>query len=404
MAAFFIVINIYLKSNKMIQPKPFLDKFKIRHKAKGVERRRNMSKIILEHAPNFPLSVEYKDIDEAFQKWVENDLDIEYDGKKIPTFKLFSNQRINEYAQSWKHLDEVGNLLMNFKTITRENNPKHGENQGGYYNIPGDRDYPMFMVPVLQENGQEAYDMYSMKQPFCVDMVYSVSIITNKYELINKVNQLIHNKFKAINCYIAPNHHYMPMVLEDISDESEYSLDDRKYYSQTFRIKVKAYIISEEDFKVTRLESRIVVRGLGERHKLKPKIELEEMPYINDECEIREEYDPYYNKKITINISYPVCDGRAEFDADFDLIIRQIETNNIYDFVICINGEKQDLETDVRIYKGDSVSIAVTNDEVDKTSSIKIVGLDPTAIFDERYDPESALDEPITEEIIDIKL
>ena len=134
----------------MIQPKPFLDKFKLRHKAKGVERRRNMSKIILEHAPNFPLSVEYKDIDEAFQKWVENDLDIEYDGKKIPTFKLFSNQRINEYAQSWKHLDEVGNLLMNFKTITRENNPKHGENQGGYYNIPGDREYPMFMVPVLQ--------------------------------------------------------------------------------------------------------------------------------------------------------------------------------------------------------------------------------------------------------------
>ena len=57
----------------------------------------------------------------------------------------------------------------------------------------------------------------------------------------------------------------------------------------------------------------------------------------------------------------------------------------------------------MRIYKGDSVSVAVTNDEVDKISSIKIVGLDPTAIFDERYDPESALDEPITEEIIDIK-
>ena len=75
----------------MIQPKPFLDKFKLRNKAKGVERRRNMSKIILEHAPNFPLSVEYKDIDEAFQKWVENDLDVEYDGKKIPTFKFAQN-------------------------------------------------------------------------------------------------------------------------------------------------------------------------------------------------------------------------------------------------------------------------------------------------------------------------
>ena len=52
-------------------------------------RRRNMSKIILEHAPNFPLPVEYKDIDEAFQKWVENDLDVEYDGKNLTDGSFF---------------------------------------------------------------------------------------------------------------------------------------------------------------------------------------------------------------------------------------------------------------------------------------------------------------------------
>ena len=387
----------------MIQSKPFLDKFKLRHNAKGMERRRNMSKLILEHAPNFPLSVEYKDIDEAIQEWVDRELDIEYDGKKIPTFKLFSNQRINEYAQSWQHLDEVGNLLMNFKTITRENNPKHGENQGGSYNIPGDRDYPMFVVPTLQENGQEAYDMYSMKQPFCVDMVYSISLITNKYDLVNKVNQLILEKFKSINCYIAPNHHYMPMTLEDVADESEYSLDDRKYYAQTFRIKIKAYIIREEDFKVTRLASRIVVRGLGDTHKLKPHIELEESPYLDDKCNIREEYDPYYNQKITINVNYSSsCDNKAEFDADFDMIIRQVETTNVYDFVLCVNGEMQDLESDVRIYNGDNVTIEISRDEYDRTASIQIVGLDPTKVLDERYNPESALDEEIIEEIIDI--
>ena len=64
--------------------------------------------------------------------------------------KLFSNQRINEYAQTWSHLDETGNLILNFKTVTRDNDPK-SENQGQWYNCPGDRDYPMFIVPTLQE-------------------------------------------------------------------------------------------------------------------------------------------------------------------------------------------------------------------------------------------------------------
>lgn len=386
----------------MIQPKPFLDNFKLRNKAFGVERRRNMSKIILEKAPKFPLTVEYKDIDEAFKEWVENDLDISYDGKKLPTFRLFSNQRINEYAQNWKHLDESGNLLMNFKTITRDNNPKHGDNQGGYYNIPGDRSYPMFMVPVLQENGQQAYDMYSMKQPFCVDMVYSINIITNKYELINKMNQLVHDKFKAINCYIAPNGHYMPMVLDNISDESEYSLDDRKYYSQSYSIKIKAYIIQESDFQVTKLPSRAIIRMLGISEKKKPKIEVVEEDYANDECNIRDNDDPYYNKKITVNIYYGICDECADFDADFDMVIKSIETSNVYDFVVCINDEVQDLDNEIRIYNGDNVKVSASKDKYDEESMITLIGFDPNTILDSRYDPESSLDEKIDEEIIDI--
>ena len=111
-------------------PKSSLDKFKLRHKAYGLERRRNMSKMILEKGTPFPKGVELKDIDQTFKEWVENSLDVSYNGKKLPTFRLFSSQRLNEYAQTWQHLDETGNLLLNFKTINRENNPKQGQNQG----------------------------------------------------------------------------------------------------------------------------------------------------------------------------------------------------------------------------------------------------------------------------------
>ena len=386
----------------MIQPKPFLENLhKLRHKAYGVERRRNLSKLILEHAPNFPLSVTYSDIDNSFQEWVEKQLEISYDGRRLPTFKLFSNQRINEYAQTWQHLDETGNLILNFKTITRENNPSKGENQGQWYNCPGDRDYPMFIVPTLQENGTQAYDMYTMKQPFSIDLIYTVTLVSSKYDLINEFNMLVNNEFKAINAYIAPHWHYMPMLLEGVSDESEYALEDRKYYSQTYKIRVKAYIIREEDYKVTKLPSRMVIRFLNDTSKIKQdKIKVEEREYFDDECCLRLEEDPYYNKMIKLTVKFPECEKKAKFVIDTDMIVREISTSNVYDFVMSINGEFQDVEGDINIYNEDELYFEIEKDEVNQDSEIIIQGFDPNSILDSRYNPESSLDEDINEEEI----
>lgn len=264
----------------------------------------------------------------------------------------------------------------------------------------GNRDYPMFIVPILQENGEESYDMYSMKQPFCVDLEYTVTIVTNKYEILNDMNQRIHFEFKSIDCYISPNGHFMPMTLESISDESEYSLDDRKYYSQSYKIKVKAYIIRKEDFIVTHLPSRMVVRLLGVTDKKKPKIELGEEDYIADECCIREDKDPFYNKLLTINIDFPQCTNIAKFAIDTDMIIRKFETTNIYDFVLSVNNEFQDLENDIKLYNGDDLYIEISRDDILKDSILVIQGFDPNTVLDDRYNPESSLDEDIVEEQI----
>ena len=383
-----------------IQPKPFLDKMKLRNQSYGIERRRNMSKIILEHGTPFPKEVRYKDIDKSFNDWVENGLKISFNGEELPTFRIFSNQRISEYSQTWSHLDQTGNLIMNFKTVTRENNPKKGENQGDSFNIPGNRDYPMFIVPVLQENGEEAYDMYSMKQPFCVDLIYSVTIITNKYDLINEMNELVNFQFKAINYYISPNNHFMPMTLEDISDESEYNIDDRKYYSQTYTIKVKAYIIRKEDFKVTKLPSRAIMRILGVSDKKKSEIKIEEEDYIADDCCLREEHDPYYNKLLTLTLNFPKCTRIADFNIDTDMVVKKIETTNVYDFVMSINGEFQDFENETSLQNGDSIHFEIERNDLEKDSQIILSGFDPNSILDDRYNPESSLDEDITEENI----
>ena len=147
----------------LIQPRPYLDNLRLRNHAQGKERRRNMSKIILERGTPFPKPIEYSDIDEAMYNWVNDVIDIAYDGKRLPTYKLYSTQRISEYVQEWDKMDETGNPIINFKTVTRENNPQKGDNQGTYFNIPGHKDVAMFYVPVLQENGTEAFDKYTMK-------------------------------------------------------------------------------------------------------------------------------------------------------------------------------------------------------------------------------------------------
>lgn len=436
----------------MISPKPFLDKLRLRNISRGIERRRNLSKIILEHGTPTPLPVTYVDIDKSFFNWVDKKLDIVYNGQKLPTYKLFSNQKLSEYSQTWSNLDDTGNIIMNFKTITRENNPQHGESQGGNYNVPGNRDYPMFYVPVLQENGEEAYDLYSMKQPLSVNFMYTVSVICNKYEILNKFNEMMHYEFSALECYISPNGHPMPMVIENITDESEYNIDDRKYYSQSYQIKLMAYIIRKEDFKVTKIPSRYTIKinsdeskkkykkkvindcwlgklnniTVAEKEQRPIKNELPKLEYIHafdacerlldlpnphrtpsvvvdeiPECCNTKEKDTYVHKTIKLIADFPYCDEHTvTFTANTVLDIDSIETTNVHDFVIKINGLLQTFEDETKIIIGDEIFINISRENEYGDSSLTIIGSDPETVYNSTISYESELDEPIKEEDI----
>ena len=437
-------------TDMLIQPKPYMDKIRLRRHAYGTERRRNMSKLILEKGTPLPKPIEYSDIDLEMFNWVDRTFKLTYDGVRLPTYKLYSTQRISEYAQSWNHQDEYGNIIMNFKTISRENNPQKGENQGISFNIPGHKDFAMFYVPVLQENGTEAYDKYTMKQPFSVNFIYSVSIVSNKMELVNKMNELMMYEFNAINVYVSPNGHPMPLTLEDVSDESEYTIDDRKYYSQTYKIKLKAYIIRREDYKVERVPSRIVmyssdydavgivnkrgknrrqedmvefIEGVGDTYTgnkiefieneletdtecIVPPLsdntqrpnEIPEEDDTNDECCQKPE-DRYKYKTMKVVMKFDECTLELSFKTEKDMVLETIETENVYDFRIYVNGEKMDLENDVRLIKDDEVTVRITRDDEFTGSELTLIGYDPNVKIDTQDVPETSLDEPEYEDI-----
>lgn len=295
-----------------------------------IERRKEISENIVQYGDFLPKTLSYEDIDRSFRQWVEDMVVIVQDGYKLPTMSLFSNQRFSEYMQSWQFTDENNNIRLNFKTITRENNPQHGTILGHTYNIMGERFYTFKSVETFDGNGKRFRVDYKMKQPTPVDLLYRVSILTNKYTSINDFNEIVHRLFNARTHYISPNGHYMSLVLEAISDESEYNIQDRQFFSQSFSVKVMGYIIKESDFIVEENPIATVICFEGDDAKRrKPTIDLIEY----EPCYVE---DKYYKKQLEIDIDLSYCfpcSGKIKFTIDEDFILTGMEFKEPFNIV-----------------------------------------------------------------------
>ena len=375
------------------------------------ELRLNYDKEELKDSTPFPNPLTYEDIDKEFKKWVDESLEISYEGKKLPTMTLFSNQRFSEYMQSWTFTDEDKNPILNFKAINRENNPKTGTINGESKNIPGEHTWLMKRVAARDKNNREYYIEYRMKQPISVDLIYKVSLFTNKYELLNDFNLLVNDRFKAITAYIRPNGHYVSMKLDDISDDSEYSLDNRQYYSQSYTITVRAYIIPEDSFivhEVPRLafigfdiegEGSYADIDLGGVHR---PAKGQSIMTETSECDINE---PYRYPDATLVIRIDPCDENLAFtiDTDFSARAEFSYTENVRYFKIKVNGEvvcecfDGKIPCDMEFHEGDQIKICkVMRKKAARPAEIFIGGFAMDVIFSDN-DTET---EQYSEELI----
>lgn len=358
-----------------------------------ISQRLSYVKEILKDSTFLPKTVLYRDIDEAFVKWVEDELKIVYEEEVLPTYALFSNQRYSEYMQMWETMDNNNNLKLNFKVITRENNPKEGNIYSGSGIIPTSTKYLMNRVEGLNDQGKPCYVEYRMAQPMAVDLSYKVTLITNKYELLNEFNMMIHDKFSSLHAYIFPNDHPMPMKLKNISDESDYTVDDRQYFAQTYDITLMAYIITEKDYDIE-IKPIVSLHCIGgDIQKRKPQVEIEEFELINT-CP-PEKTSRYYNQPMKITISYDKCDSyECEFTIDCNMIFNKISIDNVRSCVIKVNGETVEITEDgVEVKEGDVIGVKIVKISRIKSSILIIEGFSPDIIYD-RYDEnvESDLD------------
>lgn len=357
----------------------FKNSLPLRDKSYGIERRENLTKEVLRDSSPFPNPLTYKDIDQEFHRWVDEDLSISFEGNKLPTIDLFSNQRFSEYFQSWENVDDKRNMMLNFKAISRENNPKAGTLNGDSRNIPGERTYLMQRIQARDKNNRPYFIEYRMKQPYTVDLIYKINLVTNKFELLNQFNQMINDKFKAIDCYIRPEGHFLPMKLNDISDESEYNIDDRQFYSQSYSITVMAYIINENDFIVE--EKPYMKIGGFDDDEGKGYVEIEELPLQCPE-------NPYYYQPIVLTVSMDDCKEKIKFRLDCDFFVEKIELSEyLSSFKLYVNDTEIEEREDLDLKENDEIKIChLRRRKSGETSIIKFTGYNKRVIFDENED------------------
>ena len=73
------------------------------------------------------------------------------------------------------------------------------------------------------------------------------------------------------------------MVINEINDETSYSISDRKFYVQSVSIKLMAYIIEKDDFEVKKYPKRTNLTLDGDKYKKnKPCVEIEEIDNIKN--------------------------------------------------------------------------------------------------------------------------
>lgn len=202
---------------------------------------------VLENQSTYvPRSIGFEDIDEAVLEWFKT-RDLIIQQKKTPVFFL-GPEKWAEFEKTWEYEDGESRVDRPYVTVRRTpggvqpaQNPQRGR-------IPGKK-FTTFRVPIYANAGI-TYRHYKVPQPVRVDLEYEVRVLTSYMEDSNAINEELIKHFASIDAYINIDGHWMPMIINSVSDEST-SVDDpseERILHTIFSMNVQGYIIDENEF------------------------------------------------------------------------------------------------------------------------------------------------------------
>jgi hypothetical protein len=335
-----------IKKHLPLQPKKILS-----------ERREELLDYIRNDGTYLPKSVLHADLDRGMLDFVKDELQISASGKNVPVVDIIiTTQNWSQFTQTWNFQDLDNNVSPPFITVVRQPEVKYGSIPSLQYTIPNRKQFYYASVPTWdgQRNGM---DIYKIPQPVPVDITFSVKIICNRMRELNSFNKTVLQKFSSRQAYTFIKGHYVPIIMDNISDESVMDIDKRKFYIQSYNFTMMGFLIDEEEFEVSPAISRVLtVMEMDTELKRGGKTKFPPNP---DEFEI--------------DIPYAV--GTTSFTQNyyFTADLTYVSSNNVSSYDIYINGDYYgtDLEL-IQLTSGDVLVINITKDDASLESSLKL--------------------------------
>ena len=220
-------------------------------------RREQLLEYINKDGTYLPKSVLHADLDRGMLDFVKGDLEVVTAGKVVPMVDIIiTTQNWSQYVETALFIDLDYNPSPPFITVVRSPEVKFGTNPALQYTIPNRKQFYYASVPTWNGN-EQGMDIYTIPQPVPVDINYSVKIICNRMRELNELNKIIMQKFSSRQAYTFIKGQYVPIILNNISDESQMSLESRKYYVQSYDFTMLGYLIDEDEFEVKPAIARV---------------------------------------------------------------------------------------------------------------------------------------------------
>jgi hypothetical protein len=339
----------------MAFPKKIKKTFELSNKRTLYPRRVQLFDKINEKGTFLPKSILHADLDRGFLDFTKNELEITTDGKKIPVVDvIITTQNWSQFVETKNFQDLDKNITPPFLSVVRNPEVKYGTNPALLYTIPVRKQFYYVSVPSFDGNRLNT-DLYKIPQPVPVDIVYSIKIVCNRMRELNTLNKKILQTFSSRQAYCVIKGHYIPIILNNITDESVMDIEKRKYYIQSYEFIMLGFLIDEEEFEIVPTVERVFQIFETEDRERKATL-------------------PY---KLENPDTYPV---NIEFIDENTTVIRRfyetvdlklVSTNNISTFDVYINGLYYGTNiTKIQVNGGELLKFEVVKINQNQTSNI----------------------------------
>lgn len=314
-------------------------------------RREQLLEKINKDGTYLPKSILHADLDGGMLNFVQNELQTIVDGQVIPMVDIIiTSQNWSQFTETWNFQDLDSNVSPPFITVVRNPEVKFGTNPATIYNIPNRKQYFYAQVPTWDGN-RNGMDIYKIPQPVPVDITYSVKIICNRMRELNALNKNILEMFASRQAYTTIKGHYIPIIMNNITDESVMNIDKRKYYIQSYDFTMLGFLIDENEFEVAPAVSRVLTVvefekesfTRGRRKNITDESTVTKFLFVVGNNILSQVFDYTVDLNLgeTTNIeSYDVYLNNQYYGSD--LLQIQINTNDVLKIIVVKNDDTKE--------------------------------------------------------------